>query len=165
MSARGGTVLSMTVEVELTVEQRLTAAETKITELKRDLNQTAGLLFGLLAAAVLCVVLYDVFGGKSEPPPSNHDASLEELLSTDRPHCYDSAEERAAARQRALAAIDQIRWQRDHEAASVPQRENYSMVPPNVPPPVKLPTVIDVPPPGASWNANRCFEIGKRAWS
>lgn len=160
MSVCGGTVLRMTVEAELTVEQRLTAAEAKITELKRDLNQTAALLFGLLAAAALCVVLYDVFGGKSEPTPSNHDASVEELLSTDRPHCYDSAEERAAARQRALAAIDQIRWQRDHQA-TVAQPENYSMVPPNVPPPVKLPTVIDVPPPGASWNATRCFEIGK----
>jgi hypothetical protein len=150
----------MSEEPEVTVEERLNAAGTKIAELKRDVRQTVGLIVGLFVAAVVCMVLYDVFGGKSEPPPSNRDASVEDLLSTGYPHCYDSAEERAAARQRALAAIDRIRWQSDHPATT-DQPENYSMVPPNNPPPVQPPSVIDTPPPGASWNANRCFEIRK----
>jgi hypothetical protein len=63
--------------------------------------------------AVLSVILYTVFADKSEPRPSNRDLSVEDLLRPDV-HCYESAEERAAARQRALAAIDRVRWQRDH---------------------------------------------------
>ncbi|AGC60994.1 hypothetical protein MULP_00965 [Mycobacterium liflandii 128FXT] len=166
MSAAGGTVPNMSTELERpavelpTVEQRLEAAEKRIAELKKDVKETTWLLLGFVAAAVLCWILYDGFGGKSEPPPSNRDARVEDLLSADHPHCYDSAEERAAARQRALAAIDEIHWQRDHSDITNPT-ENYSMVPPPSPPSLKLPSVIDTPPPGASWDANRCFAISQ----
>lgn len=145
----------MTEDVaEPTIEQRLDAAEEKIAAVKTGLSETNKALFVVLGIALVGVILYAAFWHTSPPAPSNRDTSVEQLLHPG-PHCYSSPEERDAARQRALAAIDRIKWDNNHPAPTEP---TYSMVPPNVPLPVKAPSVTDTPA-GGSWDGSRCFDV------
>ncbi|WP_301124187.1 hypothetical protein [Mycolicibacterium fortuitum] len=86
--------------------------------------------------------------------PSNADTSLEELLAQ-RVHCYDSAPERAVARQRALAAIDRLEWEHNH-----PTQTEWPLGSPG-PAPVKFPEIVDSPTAGEvqSWDETLCFKV------
>lgn len=142
-------------EPELTIEKRLDTAEKQISALKSDVSEHTRTLYAFAAIWALSLVVAVIFLYKPTPPgPSNHDASLQQLLSLGV-HCYDSAEERASARQRALAALDRIHWQHDHPEPTDPS-ETYSMVPANSPPPVKIPVIDDTP---VGKDGSRCFEI------
>lgn len=137
--------------IEPSTEVRLNAVEEKVTKVKRELVQLYWLLGGAVAAAVV-VILFVGHWKPPEPEPSNHDGTVEDLLS-EGVHCYDSAPERAAARQRALAAIDRITWERDH-----PEPAEYPLGSPG-PLPTKVASVVDTVPQGESWDAKRCFQI------
>jgi hypothetical protein len=143
-------------EAELTVEQRLTAAEETIANLKSDYKDLKSDYNRGIAAIVVGVILvagfYALFGTGPEPKPSNHDATLADLMSKGV-HCYDSAAERGAARQRAWQAIDNIQWEQDH-----PRQADYPLGSPG-PAPVAVPSVWDTAPQGESWDATRCFKI------
>lgn len=65
------------------------------------------------AVFALAVVLIVVYALQPKPVPTTADDSLDSLLRPG-PHCYSSAEEMAAARQRALAAIDRMSWEREN---------------------------------------------------
>jgi hypothetical protein len=138
-------------ESEVTLEERLAAAEEKIESLKRDVSQLGWGIFALVAAALVVVVLNGLVGDQLEPNPSNHDLKVEDLLSKGV-HCYDSTQERAAARQRALAAIDRIQWEQDHPEPADPMFGSR-------PPPVKVPAIWDDAPQGESWDPSSCFEV------
>jgi hypothetical protein len=106
--------------------------------------------------------------------PTTADDDLDQLLKPG-PHCYNSAAEMAAARQRALTAVDRIRWEREFTRRwdsehPQPVLEPISMIPPNVsvePPPPPLPMIAGpkdpgVPPssdPRLSVSDDRCFGI------
>lgn len=87
--------------------------------------------------------------------PATADDNLDQLLRPG-PHCYNSSAEMAAARQRALTAIDRIRWERDftqhfESEHHQPAQEPVSMIPPNVPvepPPPPLPMILGPKDPG-----------------
>ncbi|MEW2484191.1 hypothetical protein AB0876_31860 [Mycobacterium sp. NPDC049093] len=132
-------------------EGRLSEIEEKLTEVKREVSQFYWGL-GVVAVATVLVSWFVASWEPPEPDPTNRDVSVEDLLSKGV-HCYDSAEERAAARQRALAAIDRIKWERDH-----PEPADYPLGSPG-PPPAALASVADTVPQGESWDAKRCFQI------
>lgn len=145
-------------QVEPTIEERLAALEKQVVVLKVELPR---LFWFVVAIFIAVLVLFLVFvwsaPRSSDPAPSNHDASLQELM-TKRVHCYDSVQERGAARQRVLAEIDRAEWADKWEAAHPP----VGAYPPfglDGPPPVIEPSVWDTPMAGASWDATRCFEI------
>lgn len=106
-----GTEAAVAADVngEATVEERLAAADRRIQALDRDVKVLGILVVGLVVAGVIAWVLNEL--AFSHPAPSNRDATEADLL-TGGVHCYDSPEERAAARQRALAAIDRMEWER-----------------------------------------------------
>lgn len=133
------------------VQNRLDAAETKIGTLDRGLTEVWWAI-GVLAVVPMIIWLAVGLWPAAEPEPTNHDSTVDQLLSEDV-HCYDSAEERAAARQRALAAIDRIKWERDHQEPA----EGLLSAP--GPPPAKLPSVRDTPVEGESWDGKRCFQV------
>lgn len=145
-------------EAEPTLERRLAAAESDIEALKTQVSQSEDKIF-----QVTVVVIAMIFMGIAmlvatawfDRMPSNHDASLEQLL---RPgvHCYDSTQERGAARQRALEAIDRKRWEYDWAFAH-PPAGGYPLSAPG-PAPVKQLEVWDTPR-GESWDAALCFEV------
>jgi hypothetical protein len=144
-------------DAELTIEQRLDAAEKQLSALESHVSEHTWVLIGLAVAMTVAGILFTIFTyNPPAPGPSNHDAGLTQLLSLGV-HCYDSAEERASARQRALAALDRMHWQQEHPEPTGPP-EPYSMIPSNTPPPPKIP-VIDDTPAGKSWDGSRCFEI------
>ena len=148
-------------ETELTTEERLDTLDTRIEasekavdHVRRDVS-SIWWAFAAFAAAVIVAVVLDAFmSHSSEPKPTNHDRTVQDLLSTGV-HCYDSAEERAAARQRALAAIDRMQWQADHPPAS----DNPDWLP-QAPSP-SIPSIWDDPAPSAAdpWDPKRCFEV------
>lgn len=149
-------------EAEPMLEGRLAAAESEIGTLKTQVSQSKDELFQVkvVVIAIILVGIATLVGaafldGRPGPMPSNHDASVEQLL---RPgvHCYDSAQERGAARQRALEAIDRKRWEYDW-AFEHPPAGGYPLSAPG-PAPVKQLEVWDTPR-GASWDAALCFEI------
>ncbi|MEN4449141.1 MAG: hypothetical protein EKK51_09830 [Mycolicibacterium sp.] len=150
------------IEAEPTLEGRLAAAESEIETLKTQVSQSKDELFQV-KVVVIAIIFMGIamlvgaafLDGRPGPMPSNHDASVEQLL---RPgvHCYDSAQERGAARQRALEAIDRKRWEYDW-ALEHPPVGGYPLSAPG-PAPVKQLEVWDTPR-GASWDAALCFEI------
>lgn len=149
-------------EAEPMLEGRLAAAESEIEALKTQASQSKDEMFHLKVVVIAIIfmgiamlVLTAWFDSRSGEMPSNHDASVEQLL---RPgvHCYDSAQERGAARQRALEAIDRKRWEYDW-ALEHPPAGGYPLSAPG-PAPIKQLEVWDTPR-GASWDAARCFEV------
>ena len=135
---------------ERSVEERLGVAERKIEAVERDVSTMGWAIGGAALVAVIIAVVMQLVGGQ-EPKPSNRDTTLDELLSK-REHCYDSAAERASARQRALAAIDRIKWDNAHPATPADPMWGSA-------PSAPVPSVRDTPPHGESWDPNRCFEI------
>ncbi len=103
-----------------------------------------------------------------EPDPVARDDSLTSLLSPG-PHCYNSPAEMAAARQRALAATDRMRWEQDFERRWRAERdapaENYSMVPLNpVPPtlPEPIPQIVGPSDPGVPPSADPQLAVDEK---
>ncbi|MFV8227442.1 hypothetical protein [Mycolicibacterium fortuitum] len=138
-------------KTEPSFEDRLSTIEENLAEVKRELPQFWWGL-GIISVATVIVSMFVASWEPPESDPTNRDVSVEDLLRTGV-HCYDSAEERAAARQRALAAIDRIKWDRDH-----PEPADYPLGSPG-PPPAALASVVDTAPQGESWDAKRCFQI------
>lgn len=133
------------------VEQRLSVAEAKIAWLERESKHLVWVIVAVAGFGILmfiAVSLWPVTG----PPPTDRDATLEELLA-DGVHCYDSAQERGAARQRALAAIDRIKWERERE-----QQESADSLW-GTQPSAKLPSLREKPIDGESWDEALCFRI------
>ncbi|AGB27311.1 hypothetical protein Mycsm_07217 (plasmid) [Mycobacterium sp. JS623] len=141
-------------ETAQTTDERLDALDKRIERVGRDVSYIGWALAAFVASVILAVVLDAFLGPRTEPKPTNHDQTVQDLLSAGV-HCYDSAEERAAARQRALAAIDRMQWQADHP----PTSDNPDWLPPAPSP--AIPSIWDDPSPNGadSWDAKRCFEV------
>ncbi len=142
-------------QVEQTVEERLEKAESRIEALNRDVK-ALWIFVAMLVVAGVVVIAASPF--LPQPQPSNRDATERELLS-DGVHCYDSSEERAAARQRALAAIERMTWQQDHLVEQ--SREDSMPMVPVLPPSLSIPWVVDTAPPSSpeSWDGALCFSV------
>lgn len=140
---------------ERTVEERLEKAESRIEALNRDVK-ALWIFVAMLVVAGIVVAAASPF--LPEPQPSNRDATEQELLSAGV-HCYDSSEERAAARQRALAAIERMTWQQDHLVDQA--REGSMPMVPVLPPSLSIPWLVDTAPPSSpeSWDGARCFSV------
>lgn len=136
-------------EEPLSVEDRLHAAETRIERLDRDSTQLTWAIAGTAALALMLILATSLWPD-AEAAPTDRDATLDQLLSAGV-HCYDSATERAAARQRALAAIDRIQWEREVQP-------DYPLGLPG-PVPTKVPSLSEKPFGQESWDATRCFQI------
>jgi hypothetical protein len=143
-------------QVERTVEERLEAAEDRIASLHRDVK-ALWIFVAMVVVAGVVVAAASPF--LPQPQPSNRDATEQDLLSTGV-HCYDSSEERAAARQRALAAIERMKWQQDH-LVDQPREDSTSMVPALPPTPLSIPWIVDTAPSSSSesWDGTRCFSV------
>lgn len=143
---------------ELTLEERLANAEKRADRLDRDLKGLMFFVLGLVIAGIVTVVVSMLL---PDPAPTNHDVTEADLLSKGV-HCYDSGAERAAARQRALAAIDRMKWLRDHrvEAGS---DDGSLLSPPTAAPSPPIPSITDTPPTSGTeqqqWDATRCFAV------
>jgi len=144
------------VDGEATVEERLAAADRRIQALDRDVKVLGILVVGLVVAGVITWVLNELVF--SHPAPSNRDATEADLLAGGV-HCYDSPEERAAARQRALAAIDRMEWEREVRTEPEGGGQMWGTVPPIGP--NEIPWILDSPANLASLNADPalCFSV------
>lgn len=140
-------------DTEAAVETRVAALEKGLTAARKDFNQLIWLL-GFMAVGAGIWAAASSTWSPATPAPTNRDTSLEALLSSGV-HCYDSTEERAAARQRALAAIDRMTWQEKWDTDHADPLPNGF----GNPPPAPLPSITDSPPAGKSWDAAKCFEI------
>lgn len=140
---------------ELTVEERLENAEKRIAGLDRDVRDLWYFIAAVMGLGVLAVAIWSLWPA---PQPSNRDATEQELLS-EGVHCYDSSEERAAARQRALAAIERMKWQQDFLIDQ--SREDSTLLAPVLPPSLSIPSIVDTAPSSSaeSWDAARCFSV------
>jgi hypothetical protein len=140
---------------ERTVEERLEDAEKRLAALDHDLK---GVWYFIAFMVVVAGVVYGVSTFRAEPQPSNRDATEQELLS-EGVHCYDSSEERAAARQRALAAVERMKWQQDRLVEQ--SGEDSTLLVPVLPPTLDIPSIVDTAPPSSpeSWDAVRCFSV------
>lgn len=138
------------------MEERLAAADRRIQALDRDVKVLGILVVVLVVAGVVSWVLSELVF--SHPSPSNRDASEADLL-TGGMHCYDSPEERAAARQRALAAIDRMEWERDLRAEPQGDGQMWGTAPPTGPD--EIPSIWDSPENLGSLNADPalCFSV------
>lgn len=133
----------------------------------------AAVSFAVAAALFLVLFLLKTFW--PQPGPTTDDDTVEALLRPG-PHCYTSAAEMTAARQRALAATDRIRWEQDFTASWDAEHlesaaaDNYSMIPPNVvipDPPAPIPDIVGpsdprVPPsadPNLAVSDDVCFGV------
>lgn len=136
----------------LNTDERLDALDKRIDRVGRDVSYIGWALAAFVASVIVAVVLDAFIGPRSEPNPTNHDRTVQELLSAGV-HCYDSAEERAAARQRALAAID--RMQADHPQGFYDPNQLSATPSP------AIPSIWDAPAPNAAdpWDGKRCFEV------
>lgn len=113
----------------------------------RDLWIGLVVVFGIMAGSV---ILNDMFGGTKNV--ITRDDTVEALL-TPGVHCFDSHEEMAAARQRALAAIDRINWPIDNPPTTTAPPAPYPVfqINPTGPPPEPTPHrtyVVDATQPG-----------------
>lgn len=140
---------------ELTLEERLANAEKRVERANRELNELWFFVIGVVVAGVVSVIVWALL---PDPAPSNRDVTEADLMS-EGVHCYDSGEERAAARQRALAAIDRMKWLRDHRVES--GDEGSLLSPPTVSPSLSIPSIDDTAPASATeqWDATRCFSV------
>lgn len=138
------------------MEERLAAADRRIQALDRDVKVLGILVVGLIVAGAITWVLNELVF--SHPAPSNRDATEADLLAGGV-HCYDSAEERAAARQRALAAIDRMEWQRQLHTASQGDGQMWGTAPPMGP--GEIPSIGDSPENLTLLNADPalCFSV------
>lgn len=131
--------------------------------LTREINALGILVVLILAGAITTAFVGAFWSGSS---PTTADDDLDQLLAPGT-HCYHSSEEMAAARQRALAAIDRLQWDREH-----PSRDDDSEHGPYYSPPAlthappALPTVVGakdqgVPQPRNNQNVDTdlCFGI------
>lgn len=130
--------------------------------LTREIN-SLGITVVLIVAAGAVVALVAAFW--PGPTPTTTDDDLNQLL---RPgtHCYHSSEEMAAARQRALAAIDRLQWDREHPNTDTTEHGPYYSPPALTHAPPALPTIVGakdggVPQPTDNQNVdtNLCFGI------
>jgi len=67
----------------------------------------------VLVGGLMVAMVAGAFSSKAGDVATTRDDNLDALLA-EGVHCYASPEEMAATRQRALAAIDRINWDRDH---------------------------------------------------
>ena len=84
-------------------------------------------------ATVLALIVGAVWALWRDQGPTTADDNLDQLLRPG-PHCYNSSAEMAAARQRALTAVDRIRWEREFTQRwdsehRQPVEEPVSMIP------------------------------------
>lgn len=153
-----GTEAAVAADVngEATVEERLAGADRRIQALDRDVKVLGILVVGLVVAGVVSWVLNEL--AFSHPAPSNRDATEADLL-TGGVHCYDSPEERAAARQRALAAIDRMEWERELRTEPGGGGQIWGTAAPIGP--NEIPSIWDSPANLASLNADPalCFSV------
>ncbi|OFJ50925.1 hypothetical protein BEL07_25500 [Mycolicibacterium grossiae] len=140
---------------ERTVEERLENAEKRIARLDREVKELWYFVVALMGLGVVAVVIWSLWPA---PQPSNRDATEQELLS-EGVHCYDSSEERAAARQRALAAVERMQWQQDHLVEQA--REDSTPMVPVLPPALSIPSIVDTAPSSSeeSWDGALCFSV------
>ncbi|PQM44869.1 hypothetical protein C1Y40_04971 [Mycobacterium talmoniae] len=118
------------------------------------------LAFVMVAACCIGVLVWTAADLRrpTAPEPTDRDQALSELLQA-RVHCYDSPSEMAAARQRALAAIDRYRWQNrfDAEQHPRPEAEIQMWGPDPIHPEGEL--SIAKPTSASDTDVSRCFEI------
>ena len=148
--------MTETVEQEeQTVEERLDKAESRIEALKGDVKALWIIIVLLVLSGIVAVVVSPLL---PQSQPSNRDATEQDLLS-EGVHCYDSTEERAAARQRALAAVERMKWQQDHLVEQ--SREDSMPMVPVLPPTLSIPWVVVTAPPSSpeSWDGALCFSV------
>lgn len=138
------------------MEERLAAADRRIQALDRDVKVLGILVVGLIVAGVITWVLNELVF--SHPAPSNRDATEADLLAGGV-HCYDSPEERAAARQRALAAIDRMEWARELRTELQGDGQMWGTAPPVDP--GEIPSIWDSPENLTSLNVDPalCFSV------
>lgn len=98
-----------------TVEQRLADLEgqgrNQLASFKRTERDLWIGIAGVAGAVIVCMIA--IVASSNNRNVSTRDDNLDDLL-TEGVHCYNSPEEMAAARQRALSAIDRINWDRNH---------------------------------------------------
>ncbi|ULP45908.1 hypothetical protein [Mycolicibacter virginiensis] len=140
-------------------------AETEVAKLRSKINLLERELWAVVIALVIGWVVIGLWLTFQKPPqPTAGDYTESELL-REGPHCYGSPEEMAAARQRALAAIDRQEWERKHLAALDPRSDKeIQMHGPSVAPPATVPSIVKIgTPPDASADfevdASRCFKV------
>ena len=142
---------------DLTVKERLEAAEKRIAFLNREVVSLGWGLFAIVAVAVIAVLVNALWFSHQHPAASNRDASESDLLAGGV-HCYDSPEERAAARQRALAAIDRMKWEQELRNRPQGDRQMWGTAPVD---PSSIPSIWDAPENLASLEADPalCFSV------
>lgn len=132
--------------------------------LSREINALGILVVLILAGAIIVVFVAAFWSGSS---PTTADDDLDQLLAPGT-HCYHSSEEMAAARQRALAAIDRLQWEREHPDNGSDDAEHgrYYSPPAATQAEPALPIIVGakdsgVPQPGDNQNVDTdlCFGI------
>lgn len=153
----GGGGVEIDAQAPATVEERLEAAERRIEALDRDVKVFGFLLLGLVVAAAVVALLNELVF--SHPAPTNRDATEDELLTAGM-HCYDSPEERASARQRALAAIERMQWEREMRSQPQGDGQMWGTAPAG---PNEIPSIWDSPESVKSIDADAdsalCFSV------
>lgn len=119
----------------------------ELDRLRRRIDQVGnGLTAVTVVAAVMLIIAVAVQQLWPGPKPTTADEDLADLM-TAGPHCYTSSEEMAAARQRALTAIDRVEWERDftrrwEEEHRTEVKYPVTEIPPNAAPSVTSPPFI-----------------------
>lgn len=90
------------------LEQESRNQRASVKRAERELWIGIAFVAGLLVVSMMAIVV-----ASNTRNATTRDDNLDDLL-TQGAHCYGSSEEMAATRQRALAAIDRINWDRDH---------------------------------------------------
>lgn len=127
---------------------RLDDLEAELAKAKRSVVWEA-LACSSVIATLLALVVVALWTSLADQGPTTADDDLDRLLSPG-PHCYHSSAELAAARQRALTAVDRMRWEREFtkrwdDEHPQPAVGPISMIPSNVdvtPSPPPLPMII-----------------------
>lgn len=85
----------------------------ELDSVKAGLNSVFYAFIAFVLAGFICFVLYTIFDKPTKPDNEIKDYTTSNLL-REGPHCYTERAEMLASRQRALEAVDRIRWQREH---------------------------------------------------
>ncbi|MCV7194169.1 hypothetical protein [Mycolicibacterium brumae] len=159
------------VEIE-TLSRRVDDLEARLVRVRlKAVKQSVGWCVAIALGVVLVLMALDTYVPK--PGPETADDNLEQLL---RPglHCYNSGEEMAAARQRALTAVDRLEfeaeftrtWDQRHPQIdglpTTPPAPALTTEPGAVIPIVTEPTDPDVPAPtnvGEEIDDDLCFGL------